>query len=192
MKKLPSWLTTYCGEYPEKTHIYGININMGCPDPQIISAGQGAALIKRRKRIVDLVNAFLESHDHSFHLSLKFRLGMNRNDVTMRVLLDVFKNLSVIDDERFHFPIIHFKHAKQQSDDVPIWEYLNPLLDADSPFILNGNIAQPEDILSIRNQLDGNRKDMFEKQMKGVMIGRALITNPDLFLEFQEKFRNKS
>lgn len=190
MEKLPTWLNTFCKEFPEKSHIYGININLGCPDPQIISAGKGAALIKRRKRILDLINAFFESTDNSYHLSLKFRLGMNMRDVTMKVLLDVLENLTVIDDMRFHPPIIHFKHAKQQSDESSIWEYLDPFLDAGFSFILNGNIKVPQDIHTIRNQLDIKRKGLFKQQMKGIMIGRALMSNPSVFLEFQENFRD--
>jgi len=189
MEKLPFWLNTFCKEFPEKNHVYGININVGCPDPQIISAGQGAALIKRRKRILDLITAFLESSDHSYHLSLKFRLGMNMRDVTMKVLLNVLENLTVIDDIRFHTPIIHFKHAKQQSDERPIWEFLDPLLDAGFSFILNGNITMPQDIYTIRNQLDTKRKRLFNQHLKGIMIGRALISNPSAFLEFQENFQ---
>ncbi len=188
MEKLPFWLNTFCKEFPEKSHIYGININLGCPDPQIISAGQGAALIKRRKRILDLINAFLESTDNSYHLSLKFRLGMNMRDVTMKVLIDVLENLSVIDNKQLKPPIIHFKHVKQHSDETPIWEYLDPLLDAGFSFILNGNISIPQDIHTIRNQLEIKRQRLFKHHMRGIMIGRALISNPSLFLEFQEIF----
>ncbi len=188
MEKLPSWLSTFTNNFPEKRHIFGININVGCPDPQIISAGQGAALIKRRKRLRDLIEAFLTSTDHSYHLSLKFRLGMHMGDVKRKVLLDVLENLSTIDDMRLNPPIIHFKHAQQQSMDEPIWEYLNPILDSENPFILNGNIKKPQDVHIIQNRLDKKRKRLFEKHVQGLMIGRALISNPSLFLEFQNEF----
>lgn len=188
MEKLPIWLNTFCNEFPEKGHIYGVNINLGCPDPQIISAGQGAALIKRRKRIIDLITGFF-SIDHSFHLNLKFRLGMNMREVNMKVLLDVLENLTVIDDSRLLSPIIHFKHAKQQSSELPIWEYLDSLLDTGSSFILNGNITTPQDVHTIRNRLNSKRQDLFSKQIKGIMVGRGLLSNPSIFLEFQENFR---
>ena len=152
------------------------------------SAGQGAALIKRRKRLQDLIEAFFTSGDHSYHLSFKFRLGMHMGDVNMKVLVDVLKNLSAIDDIRFSHPIIHFKHAQQQSMEAPIWEYLNPLLDAEYPFILNGDIKTPQDIYNIQNRLDTGRKGLFEKHVKGLMIGRALISNPSLFLGFRDAF----
>ena len=84
--------------------------------------------------------------------------------------------------------IIHFKHAKQQSDEEPIWGFLDPLLDAEYPFILNGNIKTPQDIYNIKNRLDARRKGLFEKHVKGIMIGRALISNPSLFLEFRDEF----
>ncbi len=189
MEKLPIWLNTFCNKFPEKGHIYGVDINLGCPDPQIISAGQGAALIKRRKRIVDLIKAFFAT-DHSYHLNLKFRLGMNIREVTMKVLLDVLENLTIIDDARLLSPVIHFKHAKQQSSEPPIWEYLDSLLDAGFSFILNGNITSIQDIHTIWNRLDGKERGKFKQQVKGIMIGRALLSNPELFLEFQEKYRN--
>ena len=112
---------------------------------------------------------------------------MNMKDVKMRVLIDVLENLRIINDERFHVPIIHFKHVKQQSDEEPIWEYLDPLLVSGFSFILNGNITKQEDIRKIKNQLESNRTALFDQQVKGIMIGRALITNPSVFLEFQEK-----
>jgi tRNA-dihydrouridine synthase len=186
LANLPAFLTTFSNKFPERSHIFGININIGCPDPQIIAAGQGAALIKRRKRLKDLAKAFFANTDHPYHLSFKFRLGMRMIDVKRNVLGDVLENLATIDDVRMYPPVIHFKHAQQQSDDKSIWESLDSLLDAKYPFILNGNITTPQDLFNIQNRLSIERKGLFEKRVKGVMIGRALISNPLLFLEFQE------
>ncbi|MHA1673011.1 MAG: tRNA-dihydrouridine synthase family protein [Promethearchaeota archaeon] len=192
MAKLPAYLGTFSKNFPDQSHIFGINLNVGCPDPQIISAGQGASLIKRRKRLQDLIKAFFTSVDHPYHLSIKFRLGMHMGDVNMKVLVDVLENLSVIDDNRLDPPIIHFKHAKQQSDEEPIWEFLDSLLDAEYPFILNGNIKTPQDIHNIKNRLDARRRDLFEKHVKGIMLGRALLFNSSLFLEFRDEFDQNS
>jgi tRNA-dihydrouridine synthase len=188
VEKLPSYLKTFSKNFPKRSYIFGININVGCPDPQIISAGQGAALIKRRKRLYDLIKAFFAPANHTYHLSLKFRLGMHMGDVNMHVLLNVLENLSAIDDMRLHPPIIHFKHAQQQSTEAPIWEYLNPLLDAEYPFILNGDIKVPQDVYTIQNRLDPKKKAQFKNQVKGLMIGRALFSIPSLFSEFREEF----
>ncbi|MHA1746837.1 MAG: tRNA-dihydrouridine synthase family protein [Promethearchaeota archaeon] len=185
LAKLPAVLNTFSHDFPERSHIFGININVGCPDPQIIAAGQGAALIKRRKRLQDLAKAFLTNTDHPYHLSFKFRLGMHMTDVGRNVLVDVLENLATLDDIRMSPPIIHFKHAQQQSDDAPIWGSLDTLLDAKYPFILNGNITTPQDLFNIQNRLSIERKGLFEKYVQGIMIGRALISNPQLFLEFR-------
>lgn len=186
MEKLPACLDSISRSFPERSQIFGVNLNVGCPDPQIISAGQGAALIKRRKRLSDLIRAFLSNSDHPYHLSLKFRLGMHINDVKMNVLGDVINNFASIDDSRFRAPIIHFKHAQQQSDEPPMWKSLNSLLDFDFPFILNGDIKSPEDLKGISKKLDTTRIRLFHKNVRGVMIGRALIEHPRLFLEFQK------
>jgi len=191
MEKFPSWLHTFSETFPERSHIFGVNLNVGCPDPQIIAAGQGAALIKRRKRLLDLIKAFFAS-DHSYHLSLKIRLGMHMGDVNRKVLLDVLGTLTAIDDKRMRPPIIHFKHAQQQSTEAPIWEYLIPLLDAEHPFILNGNIKIPQDVRDIQNRLETKRKGLFEKYVKGVMVGRALISTPSLFMVFREEYNQSS
>ncbi len=184
--KLPAILHRISSQYPDRSDFFGININAGCPDPQIIAAGQGAALIKRRKRITDLVQTFLMSGTHDYHINLKFRLGMNPRDVDMKILIDVLAQLAAIDDPRLHVPIIHFKHAKQQSDELPIWSYLPHLFDAEQAFILNGNLTGPQDLTNIRSQFDPSQQ-WFGKCVKGIMIGRALIPNPQLFLSFQKE-----
>ncbi|GAH13361.1 unnamed protein product, partial [marine sediment metagenome] len=50
ISRLPECLEKFCSDNPERANIYGACINACCPDPRVISAGEGAALIKRTKR----------------------------------------------------------------------------------------------------------------------------------------------
>ena len=184
MKKLPQFLLQYSNKHPERSHIFGVNVNVGCPDPNIIAAGQGAALIKRRKRLLDMAKAFFNADNHKYHLSYKFRLGMNERDVKNNMLTDVLK---ILYSEKIPFlnpPIIHFKHAKQSSDEFPIWEALPSILELEIPIILNGNLHTPIDLYNISNRFDPLHQRLFHRNVKGIMIGRALLQNPRLFQRF--------
>lgn len=184
MAKLPAILTEISQTDPKRSHFIGVNINLGCPDPHIISAGQGAALIKRRKRIVDMVEAFLTDTTHPYCINLKFRLGMHEQDIQMGVLVDVLNHLSVIEDDRYKPAIIHMKHAKQNSSEPARWEYVSHLLELDQPLILNGDLTCPKDLVKIITSLSPSIQAKFRVYVKGIMIGRALISNPRLFETF--------
>jgi len=58
MASLPAIFDKFCRDNPERANIYGVCINACCPDPRVISAGEGAALVKRTKRLGDLIINF--------------------------------------------------------------------------------------------------------------------------------------
>jgi tRNA-dihydrouridine synthase len=183
MKKLPAFLDNFAKKNPDRANIYGININAGCPDPQIIRAGHGSALIKRRKRIMDLAKTFFQNPDHNYKLSYKFRLGMNSKDVEYKVIVDVLNDLKMIEDSRIFPSIIHFKHAKQNSDDPPIWDMLEPILECNVPIILNGGIQNKIDIEKLYSSLPDDFKSLWDENVKGIMVGRGLFQNPFMFFK---------
>ena len=181
MEKLPVFLDRYLKQNPSKSSLFGVNLNVGCPDPNIIAAGQGAALIKRRKRLKDLILAFLDNKNHNYKISLKFRLGMNQQDIERKVIVDVLNNINSIDDERLSTSIIHFKHSKQLSSETPIWNILNPILDLNRSIIINGHITTPNYIEKITPNLSIPISNSWKSLIKGIMIGRGLLTNPYIF-----------
>lgn len=181
----PEHLMQFTNDNPSINNIYGVNINACCPDPQVIAAGDGAALIKRTKRLIDLINCFLgESNSHLFKVSIKFRLAINELEMGFNKIMDFLNELQYIKDDRVSPPIFHFRHARQASNEKPYWEFLNDFLTANIPIIINGSISNPQDLNSIISDLNVKSKEMWNKLIKGVMIGRASIKNPFCFRSF--------
>lgn len=188
ISRLPSVLGAFCEDNPERSFIHGVNINAGCPDPNVIRAGDGAALIKRTTRLFELVRAFLRSNtEHQFHISVKMRLGLNEKEMHHQKVVSFLKRLSNLEDERLGPTIIHFKHAKQSSDDVFHWEFLPSILKTEMPIILNGGITQPDDLKIILDQLDDNIAPIAKQSVKGIMIGRAAIQDHECFTAFNQE-----
>ncbi len=185
MVRLSRWLGEFSINYPQKANIHGININAGCPDLDVIAAGQGAALIKRTKRLVDLIKAFLgESESHPYHISIKMRLGLNAFELRYKRVVNFLEAIRQIDDERLSPTIIHFKDARQSSIENPHWEFLERILDVESPIIINGNIRNQDDIIKIQYGLSSNYLKDWNKLIQGIMIGRAAIKDPNCFKTF--------
>ncbi len=180
--RLPSFLNKFCENNPDLAHIHGVCINLGCPDPSIIAAGEGAALIKRTKRVKDLIMAFLnEPKSHPFHINCKFRLGLNEREMKFNKIIDLLEVIKSMEDPRLAPPIIHFKHAQQSSQEQPYWEVLEDIFNLDIPIILNGHISTPMDVKDIKNKLPHQK---WESLVAGVMIGRGAIKNLDCFQDF--------
>ena len=183
----PKILKEFCSTNPERAHIYGVNINVGCPDPAVITAGDGAALIKRIKRLKDLIQAFLgKAESHIFQISVKLRLGLNEREMKYNKILEFLEELKSLEDPRISPPIVHFKHAKQTSKEPPHWEVLESLINADVPLIINGSIKEPKDLEKIQEILSSRSQQKWDKNIRGIMIGREAIRNPDCFKLFEK------
>ncbi len=185
ISQLPTCLDQFCSDNPERANIYGVCINACCPDPRIISAGEGAALIKRTKRLRDLIIAFLgEPNSHPFHINCKILLGLNLNEMNYYKFLDFLNIIKDIKDKRLKPIIINFKHAKQSSKSKPHWELLETALTADMPITINGNINNNQDVQKIINKLPLKSQRKYETLISGIMIGRATLRNLNCFQTF--------
>jgi tRNA-dihydrouridine synthase len=186
LAKFPGKLRQFQEQFPDRANFFGININAGCPGPNIIQAGQGAALIKRSSRLVQLIRAFLgpkESHD--FKINVKLRLGLNNWEMRENVYLETLERIHAIDDPRVYPSIVHFKHAEQTSAEPERWELLETILDSNMPIIINGGLETPKQMEQLRNRVPRRlRTSIGMKNVVGIMIGRAAIKNPDIFLAF--------
>jgi len=185
ISRLPECLENFCRDNPERANIYGVCINVCCPDPRVISAGEGAALIKRTKRLRDLIMAFLgEPNSHPFHINCKIRLGLNSKEMNYYKFLDFLNILQSINDVRLKPTIIHFKHAKQTSKSNPHWELLETALIADMPIIINGNICTNQDVEKIIKKLPLKSQRKCRTLISGIMMGRAAIKDLNCFQSF--------
>jgi len=162
---------------PEKNHIYGIQLNASCPSPNIINLGQGPALIKRPLKIVSLLLELLKQN--KFKVSLKTRLGLNEQEVKQKRILDLFAELKKINNSNFTEVVVHFKHAKENSFTNYDYSMLKELCSFNIPIVINGGIKNYKDFNDIIKTLTPSER----KNIKGFMIGREALKNPDCFIE---------
>ena len=137
------------------------NLNLGCPSPDVIIQGGGAALVKRTKRVVELVEILKKL---GYPVSVKIRLGLNAYEKEHKVYLNLLRD---VDADAF---IVHARHARQKSSEPADWTVFEECLVTGKHIIPHGDIATKEDI------------DYFKKLgIKEVMIGRAAVRNPSVF-----------
>jgi tRNA-dihydrouridine synthase len=188
LAKFPAKLQQFQQLNPDRANIYGININAGCPSPGVIQAGQGAALIKRITRIKKLLDAFLKNPiNHTFKISVKLRLGLNLQELNNNIILDTLETIASMEDPRISPPIIHFKHAEQTSEEPERWELLEAILDLQIPIIINGGIMYPKQLNTIKQSLPVRQHEQWNKNIKGIMIGRAAMKDLNIFSHFSPK-----
>ncbi len=191
INRLPSYLTEFEERHPNRRNIYGVNINASCPDPTVVAAGDGAALIKRTKRLIDLTTSFLDSTEqHRYHINIKFRLGLNSQELQYNKIFDFLEQIRLIKDTRISPPIIHFRHARQASKSKPHWELLKELLSAKVPIIINGGIISPKNFELIKLSLPLECQKEWQKLIIGPMIGQGVLENPMCFYNFKENPNN--
>ncbi|MBI5797684.1 tRNA-dihydrouridine synthase family protein [Candidatus Woesearchaeota archaeon] len=153
-------------EFVKKFASYSIdpvcfNLNLGCPSPDVIVQGGGAALVKRTARVQELVKILQKL---GYPVSVKIRLGLNEFEKEKRVYLSLLKE---VDADAF---IIHARHARQKSSEKADWSVFEACLDTGKHIIPNGDINTQEDLAFFKSL-----------GVKEVMIGRAAIRNPSVF-----------
>ena len=154
--------------------LYGIQLNCSCPSPIIIKVGQGSALIKRPGRVVDLVHGLLKQD--KFKVSIKTRLGLNEFEVKEGRIFKLFDELEKIKDPNFTEVVVHFRHAKEKSTGSYDYSCLKELCDYNIPIVINGGIKNYRDFNNIVKTIPKR------KNIKGLMIGREALVNPDCFV----------
>ncbi|WP_079523691.1 tRNA dihydrouridine synthase [Solibacillus isronensis] len=145
----------------------GIDINMGCPVPNVAGRGKGSGLILRPDVAAELIEAAKEG---GLPVSVKTRLGYKEIDEWKEWLTHILKqdiaNLS-----------IHLRTRKEMSAVDAHWELI-PEIKA-----LRDEIA-PNTLLTINGDIPDRQVglELAEKYgIDGVMIGRGIFKNPFAF-----------
>jgi len=175
-------------KHPEKYNIYGIQLNASCPSPNLIKIGQGPALIKRVTKVCNLLKELLKQN--KYKIGIKLRLGLNETEVKQRKILTLFKELEKIAQDNLNFTnvTIHLKHAQEPSSSAYNYSLLNELASFNLPLIINGGIRNFQDLEKVTSLVSPENR----KNIKGVMIGREALKNPNCFLEIQNKINEKN
>ncbi|NEU31715.1 tRNA-dihydrouridine synthase [bacterium LRH843] len=145
----------------------GVDINMGCPVPNVASKGKGCGLIRRPDVAADLIQA---AKAGGLPVSVKTRLGYTDVDEWHDWLTYVLKqdivNLS-----------IHLRTKKEMSKVDAHWELIPEIkklrdqVAPDTLLTINGDIPDRKTGLELANQYG----------VDGVMIGRGIFNNPFAF-----------
>jgi len=141
----------------------GIDINMGCPVPNVASKGKGAGLIRFPDKAAEIIEA---TKAGGLPVSVKTRLGytyLNEwRDWLGHILEQDIANLS-----------IHLRTRKEMSDFDAHWELIPEIKQ------LRDKIA-PDTLLTINGDIPDRQTglELVEKYgVDGVMIGRGIFKN---------------
>lgn len=145
----------------------GLDINMGCPVPNVVGDGKGCGLINRPDVAAELIEA---AKAGGLPVSVKTRLGMTDVDEWRNWLKHILEqdivNLS-----------IHLRTRKEMSKADAHWELIPEIKK------LRDEVA-PQTLLTINGDIPDRAKglELAEKYgVDGVMIGRGIFKNPYAF-----------
>ncbi len=139
----------------------GFNLNLGCPDPQSVSLGYGCAMIKKITIVKNLVNMI---KGKGYSCSIKMRLGKNIYEKQKKVYISLIKEVDA------DFFIIHARHGREGYDKKPDYSIFEECCKLGKIIIANGDIDSKGKVELLKSF-----------GVKGVMIGRPAINNPQIF-----------
>ncbi|MGE5581760.1 MAG: tRNA dihydrouridine synthase DusB [Bacillota bacterium] len=141
-----------------------IDINMGCPVPKVVKAGEGAALLNNLPQAARIIEAVVRSV--TIPVTVKFRLGWDDN-------LIVAPEMAMIAEKSGAAAVtVHARTRAQFYQGKADWEWITEVKQrVNIPVIGNGDVDSPE---AARKMLDLTGCD-------GVMIGQAALGRPWLF-----------
>jgi tRNA-dihydrouridine synthase B len=175
--------------YAHFKNICAVDINLGCPSPDIIREGAGPALLKRKKLLSEMFTVLSEWRNTQQKLpnvhavGCKIRLGLNEKEQGHKVYISVAE---IVKAAGLDWLTVHARHANQRSSDLPTWpaiaEVVNAVKSTDGvsssiKIIGNGNVTSREAAAQMHGISNCN----------GFMIARAAIRNPWVFEHFNNE-----
>lgn len=143
------------------------DINMGCPFPMQARLHRGAGILPYKEEVVALLGTIREFSEMSF--SLKLRLGWEQPDESL-ALLPFINSLPLA------HVTLHPRIGLQQYKGAVDIEGFSRFYEACTlPLFYNGDLGSLEDIHSITDRFPA---------LKGVMLGRGLLSHPWLAAEY--------
>lgn len=141
-----------------------IDINCGCPSPQLVKSGNGAALMKAPEKVGALFSAVRKVT--RVPMTVKMRLGWDAN------LLTVFELARIAQECGADAVWIHGRTAVQQYAGVADWDLIAEVKrQLTIPVIGNGDVFTPQDA-----------KRAWERSgVDAIAIGRGAMGNPWIF-----------
>ncbi len=146
----------------------GIDINMGCPEKNVVGNGTCSALINNRPLASEIIRAVQQGSAGRLPVSVKTRLGFNTVDLTWHEFLLGHK-LDML--------TVHGRTRKEMSEVPAHWDDIGrvrELRDRLAPGTLlvgNGDVASRAHGLELARTY----------RLDGIMVGRGIFHDPYLF-----------
>ena len=156
----------------------GIDINMGCPDKNVVKRSSGAALIGNNALVQQIIQA-TRAGAPTIPLSVKTRLSTNPESTQEWISFLLSQDIKAL--------TIHCRTAKAKSKGDAKWGELGKAVELKNKINPGIAIIGNGDVLSYGEILEKHR----EYGVDGVMIGRGIFKNPWVF-EKSESPRDRS
>lgn len=148
----------------------GVNFNLACPSPQVLSSGSGGALLKKHGFIQELMEASIDL-GKDFSVSLKIRMGLEFPNEIEEIAK--FAKLGNPDFVVVHHRTVSEGYRLVQNREERIAEAVKYF--GDTPVVANGDIDSSDDAERI----------VYETGSVGVMVARNWLKNPNLIRDIQ-------
>jgi tRNA-dihydrouridine synthase B len=158
-------LDRFLSTFKPQEGFLGFNLNLGCPSPDLIKRGLGCALIKRTAKVQKMLDVIRK---YGYSASLKLRLGMNGFEKENKVYLNLISGTDA------DFYIVHARHGKERDKNPSDFSVYKGCVETGKVIIANGDVAT-------KAQVD----ELKAIGVKGVMIGRAAVANPEIFKDLK-------
>lgn len=160
--------------HPHFQNLRAVDLNFGCPSPEVIRVGAGPALLKRKHKlraIFEVLRRFQRSTSLPIRaVTAKIRLGLNRMEMDQQVYLPIVE----LANELLDALTVHARHAREASNTAAHWAAIAEVKRrATIPIIGNGDVTS----------LDSAQRLMRETGCDGVMVARGAIRSPWIFRE---------
>ena len=159
-------------QLPQAKNLTAIDLNFGCPSPEVIRTGAGPALLKRRAKlavIFETLRAWQKQTSLPIRaVGAKIRLGLNRVEQDAKVFMPIVELAS----QHLDYLTIHARHARQDSTTPPTLSAITEAVRvAQVPIIGNGDIVSRADWEKLNSETGAT----------GALIARGAIKSPWVF-----------
>jgi nifR3 family TIM-barrel protein len=152
----------------DKLGFDGIDINMGCPDRSVEKQNSGAAMMKNpelAKKVIEAARAGAQNSP----ISVKTRIGYSKNEIDSWIKFLLEQKLSAL--------TVHLRTRKEMSNVPAHWEYMKHIVELRNKISPKTLIIGNGDVIN----LEDAKNKAKETGCDGVMLGRAIFGNPELF-----------
>ena len=145
-----------------------VDINMGCSFPLQMRKRHGAGLLPYPELVAELMKEVAQHPEVSF--SVKMRLGCNSKDEWKELM-------PILNDAPLRHVTMHPRLGiEQYKKPVDVDAFTEFYTACKHPVIYNGDLNSLADINRVEQQFPG---------LKGIMLGRGLLANPALGVEYR-------